>query len=110
MNLPIQPPRGGIPASDPRKMVASVAKPGAYENKPPQLEISPLRVLREIAMITANIPRFVAAYTNMYTTTERNAEAETSDIPATANGMRTNPPWLMDEYAIMRTMLVWCSE
>jgi glyoxylase-like metal-dependent hydrolase (beta-lactamase superfamily II) len=38
--------------------------------------------------------------------TARNAENETSDIPATAKGMSTNPPWLMDEYAIMRTMLV----
>jgi len=45
----------------------------------------------------------------MYTTIERSAEAETSDIPATARGMRTNPPWLIDEYAIMRTMLVWRS-
>ena len=59
LNLAIQPPSGGTPASDARKSVISTARPGAYWISPPNDEISPLRVLRATAITTAKAPRFV---------------------------------------------------
>ena len=41
--------------------VIKMPSAGAYENNPPKLEISPLRVLRETDKITAKTPRLVAA-------------------------------------------------
>ena len=50
-----------MPASEAKKIVIATASPGAYENSPPNDEISPLRVLRVTAMTTANAPRFMKA-------------------------------------------------
>ena len=85
-----------MPASDAKKIVSSTPRAGAYENNPPSEEISPLRVLRETARITANIPKLVAAYTMRYTTTARRA-ASPAAPPATASGIKMKPPWLTDE-------------
>ncbi len=60
-NFAYQPPNGGMPASDARNNVINTVRPGAYWKRPPKLLISPLRVLRDTAMTTANAPRFVAA-------------------------------------------------
>ena len=59
LNLAIQPPNGGMPASEARKIVISTARPGAYVISPPNEVISPLWVLRDTAMTTAKAPRFV---------------------------------------------------
>ena len=59
LNLAIQPPSGGMPVSDARNSVIITASPGAYWMRPPNELISPLCVLRETAMTTANAPRFV---------------------------------------------------
>ena len=87
-------------------MVIKVAMPGAYENKPPYEDISPLRVLRATTITTAKTPRFVAAYTMRYVTTARNADSATPVSPATASGIRIKPPCAIDEYANIRMMLV----
>ena len=50
-----------MPARANRKTVISTASDGAYSNRPPKLEISPLPVLRATAMTTVKAPRFMAA-------------------------------------------------
>ena len=95
--MAIHQPSGGIPANDAKKIVINTPRPGAYENKPPKLLISPLRVVRDAAMTTANIPRFMAAYTIMYTTTDCRAGPAASPVQATASGIKMKPPWLILE-------------
>src|SRR6056297_3369569 len=97
LNLANQPPSGGMPASEAKKIVIATARPGAYPNSPPNEEISPLLVLRDTAITIANAPRFMNAYTSRYTITAFIAEPGRSEVPANASGIRMNPPWLIEE-------------
>jgi hypothetical protein len=55
-----QPASGGIPASERRKIVIAIARPGAVWPSPAYVEISAERVRRATAITTANAPRFIA--------------------------------------------------
>src|SRR5439155_14770011 len=62
-------------------------------------------------MTTANAPRFITAYTRMYSVTAANASLFTavSEVVARANGSSMYPAWAIEENASSRTTCRCCS-
>src|SRR3954452_685850 len=80
-NLANQPAKIGTPASEAMNAVIVTASTGEVWNSPAYDEISALCVRRATAITTANAPRFMAPYTNRYTTTAAIALAATWVLP-----------------------------